>query len=119
MLRIYSYEKCGTCRNAMQFLADHGVKAEVLPIKEKPPNKADLKRMLALLGGEKRKLFNTSGLQYKALQLKEKLPAMSEAEALDLLSKNGMLVKRPFVLVANGGTVGFKAEKWRELIGGK
>ena len=106
MLRIYSYEKCGTCRNAMKFLADHGVKADILPIREQPPSKTELKQMLALLGGEKRKLFNTSGLQYKALKLKDKLPGMSEAEALDLLSKDGMLVKRPFVLSGKGGTVG-------------
>lgn len=115
MLRIYSYEKCGTCRKALKFLAARGVEAKVIPIREQPPSRAELKRMLGLVGGEMRKLFNTSGLDYKALKLKDKLPRMSEAEALDLLSKNGNLVKRPFALSRKGGTVGFKEEEWQRL----
>ena len=115
MLRIYTYEKCGTCRNALKFLATRGWKAEVIPIREQPPTKAELKTMLGLMGGEIRRLFNTSGLDYKALGLKDKLPAMKEAEAIELLSKNGNLVKRPFVLSAKSGTVGFKQEEWETL----
>ena len=116
MLRLYSYEKCGTCRNALKFLTAHGLKAEVLPIREQPPTKAELQRMLALMGGELRRLFNTSGLDYKALGMKDRLPRLSEAEAIDLLSKNGNLVKRPFLLTTNGGTVGFNEEVWKKLI---
>ena len=112
MLRIYSYEKCDTCRKALKFLAARGVVAENIPIRERPPSKAELKRMLGLVGGELRKLFNTSGRDYKALNMKDRLPAMSESDALDLLSKNGNLVKRPFALSADGGTVGFKEEEW-------
>ena len=111
-LRIYSYEKCDTCRKALKFLAARGVHAENISIRERPPSKAELKRMLGLMGGELRRLFNTSGRDYKSLNLKDRLPAMSEAEALDLLSKNGNLVKRPFALSAHGGTVGFKEEEW-------
>ena len=115
MLRIYTYEKCSTCRSALKFITARGWQADVVPIREQPPTKAELKKMLGLVGGEVRKLFNTSGLDYKALGMKDKLPAMSEAEAIDLLSKNGSLVKRPFVLSAKGGTVGFKPEEWEKL----
>lgn len=115
MLRIYTYEKCGTCRSAIKFVTARGWKAEVIPIREQPPTKAELKKMLNLVGGEVRRLFNTSGLDYKVLGMKDKLPAMNEAEVIDLLSKNGNLVKRPFVLSAKGGTVGFKQEDWEKL----
>ena len=115
MLRIYTYEKCSTCRDALKFVAARGWQADVVPIREQPPTKAELKKMLGLVGGEIRRLFNTSGLDYKALGMKDKLPTMSEAEAINLLSKNGNLVKRPFVLSAKGGTVGFKTEEWEKL----
>ena len=115
MLRIYTYEKCSTCRNALKFITARGWQADVVPIREQPPTKAELKKMLGLVGGEVRKLFNTSGLDYKALGMKDKLPAMSEAEVIDLLSRNGSLVKRPFVLSAKGGAAGFKPEEWEKL----
>jgi arsenate reductase len=115
MLRIYTYEKCSTCRNALKFITTRGWKVDVVPIREQPPTKAELKKMLNLVGGEIRRLFNTSGLDYKALGMKDKLPAMSEAEAIDLLSRNGNLVKRPFALSAKGGAVGFKPEEWEKL----
>ena len=116
MVRVYAYEKCGTCRNALKFLAAHGVKAEVIPIRERPPTKAELKRMLGLMSGELRRLFNTSGTDYKALGMKDRLPGMSEAEAMALLSQNGNLVKRPFLLTRDGGTVGFDEAVWKKLI---
>lgn len=116
MIRVYAYEKCGTCRKALKFLSARGAKAEIIPIRERPPTRAELKRMLALVDGELRKLFNTSGLDYKRLNLKARLPALSEVDALELLSKNGNLVKRPFLLTRGGGTVGFKEDEWRKLI---
>src|SRR5262245_27958286 len=115
MLRIYTYEKCSTCRDALKFASQRGWKTEVVPIRDQPPTKAELKQMLSLLGGEMRRLFNTSGLDYKAMGLKDRLPSLSEAEAIELLSKNGNLVKRPFVLSRKGGTVGFKPEEWEKL----
>ena len=72
--------------------------------------------MLGYMDGNVRKLFNTSGLQYRELKLKDKLPHMSDEDAIGLLATNGMLVKRPFLLTGNGGTVGFKEEVWRELL---
>ena len=116
MIRIYTYEKCDTCRKALKFLASRGVEPQVVPIREQPPAKAELKRLLVLLGGDLRKLFNTSGRDYKELGMKDRLPKMSHAEALDLLSKNGNLVKRPFLLTENNGTVGFNETEWRELV---
>jgi arsenate reductase len=116
MVRVYTYEKCSTCRNALKFLAARGVKAEVIPIREQPPTKTELKRMLGLMGGELRRLFNTSGLDYKALGMKDRLPGMSESEAIVLLSQNGNLVKRPFLLTKEGGTVGFDEAAWKKLL---
>jgi arsenate reductase len=116
VIRIYTYEKCDTCRKALKFLAARGVEPQVVPIREQPPTRAELKKMLEMMGGELRKLFNTSGRDYKELGLRDRLPEMSEADALDLLSKNGNLVKRPFLLAGESGTVGFKEAEWRELV---
>jgi arsenate reductase len=115
--KVYAYSGCSTCRNALKFLKDHDVPHEVLAIRETPPTKAELKRLLAVYGGQVRKLFNTSGQDYRALGLGERLDGMSEDEALALLSENGNLVKRPFVLTKQGGVVGFKADQWKELFG--
>ena len=112
MLRIYTYEKCSTCRNALKFLAAHGLEPKVIPIREQPPSPAELKRMLAFMGGDLRRLFNTSGLDYKQLGMKDRLPKMTDAEAIDLLAKKGNLVKRPFLLTAKLGLVGFKEDEW-------
>jgi arsenate reductase len=114
-LKVYLYEKCGTCRKAMQFLNARGVEYAVVPIREQPPTRAELQRMLAIYGGRVRRLFNTSGLEYKRLGLATRLPKMSEDEALDLLAGNGMLVKRPFVLTEKSGVVGFDEASWRKL----
>lgn len=116
MIRVYAYKNCDTCRKALKFLASREVEAEVLAIREQPPSKAELQRMLVLVNGELRKLFNTSGRDYKTLGLKDRLPRLNETEALDLLAKNGNLVKRPFALTGKGGAVGFNEAQWRELI---
>jgi len=116
-LRVYAYAGCDTCRKALKFLAEHQVEAEVLPIREQPPTVAELRAMLGYAGGDLRRLFNTSGQDYKALNLKDRLPEMSEAEALELLASRGNLVKRPFVLGPGTGIVGFKAEEWTERFG--
>ena len=115
MIRVYAYDKCGTCRKGLKFLAARGARAEVIPIREQPPTRAELKRMLSLAGGL-RKLFNTSGLDYKKLNLKARLPTLTEAKAIELLSTNGNLVKRPFLLTSRGGAVGFKEDEWRKLV---
>lgn len=112
MLKVYAYSKCGTCRKAVKFLNERGISHKEIPIRDQPPTRAELKRMLGQYNGEVRRLFNTSGGDYKELGLKDKLPSMTEAEALDLLASNGNLVKRPFVLGEGAALVGFSPEEW-------
>ena len=115
-LRVYTYKNCGTCRNAVKFLNARGVKFAEVPIREQAPTIRELQRMLAHYDGEIRKLFNTSGQDYRALGLGPKLDVMGEDEALGLLAANGNLVKRPFVVAKEGGLVGFKPEEWERLV---
>lgn len=115
--KVYLYEKCDTCRRAVKFLQAHGIEFEAVPIREHPPTKAELRRMLGHLQGNLRRLFNTSGQDYRAMKLGERLPELSEAEAIDLLASNGNLVKRPFLLTGNGGMVGFDEAEWIKLLG--
>lgn len=99
----------------MKFLEGKKVEFQEVAIREQPPTKAELKRMLEIYGGDLRKLFNTSGMDYKAMNMKEKLPTLSVEEALKLLSENGNLVKRPFALTDKAGLVGFKEEDWGKV----
>lgn len=117
-MKLYTYEKCGTCRKAVKWLEARNSRVEAIPIRERPPTVGELKKMLGFLKGDLRRLFNTSGQDYRVLNLREKLPQMSEAEALKLLASNGNLVKRPFLLTDQGGTTGFQEEEWRSLLGG-
>lgn len=114
-LKIYTYKNCGTCQKALKFLEACKVSYENIPIREKPPSPEELRQMLHYVGGEIRKLFNTSGLDYKTLNLKDKLPKMTQEEAIQLLASNGNLVKRPFVIASkNSGWVGFDEKLWTE-----
>ncbi|HRO67111.1 MAG TPA: arsenate reductase family protein [Pseudobdellovibrionaceae bacterium] len=113
-LKIYSYDKCSTCRKALKFLDSRGVEYATVDITERPPAVSELKSALASYDGEIKKLFNTSGVQYRELGVSEKLKGMSEAEALKLLAGNGRLVKRPFVLTAERGLVGFDETLWKK-----
>jgi arsenate reductase len=108
----YTYANCSTCRDAVKWLRARGVPFVEKPIRETPPSVAELKRMLGYQNDNLRRLFNTSGQDYRALGLSGKLPAMTEAEALALLGGNGRLVKRPFVLGATFGLVGFDQAEW-------
>ncbi len=114
MLRVYAYKNCSTCRKALKWLGENGVAHEVLPIRETPPTGVELAAMLAACDGDRRRLFNTSGQDYRALGLKDTLPEMPEAEVLALLAGNGNLVKRPFAVDSKAGVhlVGFDGEKW-------
>jgi arsenate reductase (glutaredoxin) len=114
-LKVYEYKNCATCRKALRYLSARGLDFSTIPIREQPPTKAELKKMLKQYGGKTQKLFNTSGQAYKTLNLKAKLPTMSADEAINLLSNNGSLVKRPFVLTDEGGLVGFQEEEWNKL----
>lgn len=118
MLKLYAYSGCSTCRNAIKWLKQHAIPFEELAIRETPPSMAELKAMLAARGGELRSLFNVSGLDYRALGLKDKLPAMSADAALKLLAENGNLVKRPFAIDAANSIHlnGFKEPEWQAAL---
>ena len=96
------YPPCSTCKKAKAWLDAHGVAYTARHIKENNPSYEELKQWLAISGLPLKKFFNTSGLQYKALGLKDKLPAMTVDEQLRLLATDGMLVKRPFVVTEDG-----------------
>lgn len=110
--KIYEYRNCGTCRKATKYLDSKKVKYTAIPIRETPPTKTELKKMLKFYDGDSKRLFNTSGGDYRELGLKDKLGSMSIDEQLTLLSTNGNLVKRPFLLGDDFGLVGFKEEEW-------
>lgn len=116
-MKIYSYEKCSTCRKALKFLKDRDVEAEVVDITAHAPSVGELKNMLKHQDGELKKLFNTSGIQYRELGIAEKLKTMNEEQALKLLAGNGRLVKRPFVLTPKEGLVGFDEARWKKVFG--
>jgi arsenate reductase (glutaredoxin) len=116
MLKIYGYQKCSTCRTALKWLDQMGIDHEVKAIRETPPTPAELKVALGAVGGDLRKLFNTSGMDYRELGMKDKLPGMNEAEAIGLLSKNGNLVKRPFLIKGLKALIGFNEVEWRETL---
>lgn len=118
-LTVYTLATCDTCRAAVRWLRAQRVEFTEKAIRETPPTLAELERMLALLGGDAqlRKLFNTSGQEYRALGLGAQLPTLSRAAALDLLAGNGRLVKRPFALSPQAGQVGFAEPAWAQAFG--
>lgn len=115
MLKAYTYSGCGTCKKAVRFLRDRGVAFEEVAIREHPPTTAELKGALKSVHGEIRRLFNTSGRDYKEMELSKKLPSLTENEAIALLAGNGNLVKRPFVVLDAGYLVGFNEATWSNL----
>ncbi len=111
------YPPCSTCKKAKKWLDDHGLTYTARHIKEENPTYEELNRWLEVSGLPVKKFFNTSGLQYKALGLKDKLPQMPEDEQLRLLSSDGMLVKRPIVVTEDGAVlVGFREEQWTQVL---
>ncbi len=113
MLKVYEYKGCSTCRNALKYLDKKGIDYKAIPIRETPPSKAELKKMLACYDGDIKRLFNTSGQDYRAMKIKDKIKDMTEKEAFELLNGNGNLVKRPFVIDGSDGIVGFKEPEWK------
>ena len=110
------YPKCTTCQRAKKFLDERGVEYTPRHIKEDNPCADELREWFKRSGLPRKKFFNTSGIQYRALELKDKLPAMSEEEQLELLASDGMLVKRP-VLVGDGFVLtGFRQSEWEEKL---
>ncbi|WP_325199706.1 arsenate reductase family protein [Oscillibacter sp.] len=116
-MRMLWYPKCTTCQKAKKWLDEKGLACEVRDIKLENPSADELRQWHQASNLPLKRFFNTSGLQYKALGLKDKLPAMSEEEQLALLATDGMLVKRP-ILVGDGFVLtGFKPQEWEEKLG--
>ena len=115
MILFIQYPPCSTCQKAKKWLDAHGLEYTDRNIKENNPSYEELKHWHTVSGLPLKKFFNTSGLIYKSMGLKDRLPAMSEEEQLRLLASNGMLVKRPLLIHENGVFVGFREAEWQKL----
>lgn len=121
MIKFYGYKKCGTCRKAEKALENSlqkkGANYTFIDITETPPSASALKKIASQAEIEMKKMFNTSGVQYRELNIKAKLPTMSDKEILDLLASNGRLIKRPLVTDGTKSTVGFKEDSFKKVWG--
>lgn len=116
MLTFICYPKCTTCQKAQKWLNDNGIPYILRDIKIENPNLEELTQWYRQSGLPLKKFFNTSGLLYKSMELKTKLPTMTETEMLELLATDGMLVKRPLLIGDDFVLVGFKEDQWKENI---
>ena len=116
MIKFICYPRCTTCQKAKKWLDDNKIQYELRDIKEDNPSFEELSAWYEISGLSLKKFFNTSGLLQKSMELKDKLPAMSEEEQLKLLATDGMLVKRPLVIGEDFVLVGFKESEWSEKL---
>lgn len=116
MIDFFWYPRCGTCQKAKKWLEANNISYEAIDLKEVKPNRQQLEDWFNKSGLPLKKFFNTSGQVYKAMELKDKLPSMSQEEQLDLLASDGMLVKRPIVISGDTILVGFKETDWEEKL---
>lgn len=116
MILFIEYPKCTTCQKAKKWLDEKGIEYSDRHIKEDNPTYDELKKWHEMSGLPLKKFFNTSGLLYKSMNLKDKIPEMSEDEQLKLLASDGMLVKRPLIVGDDYTLTGFKAEEWEKKI---
>ncbi len=114
MIDIICYPKCGTCKKALKWLDDNKIEYEYRDIKEKNPKKTELKKWYKASGLPLKRFFNTSGMIYKEMGLKDKLASMSETKQIELLASDGLLVKRPILISGKKVLVGFKEKEWEE-----
>lgn len=113
---VLCYEKCTTCKKALKWLEEQGVTYEVRPIKEENPSESEIKEWYEKSGLPLKRFFNTSGMLYRELGLKDKLPNMSEEEQIKMLASDGMLVKRPLLIADAVIWPGFKESEWQKLL---
>ena len=116
MILFIEYPKCTTCQKAKKWLDEKGIEYSDRHIKEDNPTYDELKKWHEMSGLPLKKFFNTSGLLYKSMNLKDKIPEMSEDEQFKLLASDGMLVKRPLIVGDDYALTGFKAEEWEKKI---
>ena len=118
-MQFICYSRCSTCRKAQAWLDGHGLKYDLRPIKEENPTETELRKWHKASGLPLKRFFNTSGLQYKALGLKDRLESMSEDEQFALLAADGMLVKRPLLVTDDTAIPGFRAAEYEKILGGE
>ncbi len=116
MLKFICYPGCTTCQRAQKYLDEKGVSYELRNIREENPAFVELEEWYRVSGLPLKKFFNTSGLLYKSMELKDKLPSMSEEEQLKLLATDGMLVKRPLLIGDDFVLTGFREKEWAEKV---
>jgi arsenate reductase (glutaredoxin) len=114
-LTFYWYPKCGTCRNAKKWLDAHHLSYEEVHIVENPPSREELQEFYQKSGLELKKFFNTSGVKYRELGIKDKMKTATDDELLNLLASDGMLIKRPILTDGERVTVGFKEEEYEKM----
>lgn len=114
---FYWYPKCGTCRKAKKWLDEHNIAVREINIVDNPPAKKELTEFYRKSGLPLKKFFNTSGMKYRQLGLKDKVNTASEEELLELLASDGMLIKRPILTDGNHVIVGFNEEQYEKFFG--
>lgn len=116
MIKFYGYSKCSTVRKAKKWLNENNIDFEEIEITENPPTKEELEKMYKLSNLELKKFFNTSGVKYRELGLKDVIKTESDDKLLEILSSDGMLIKRPLVCDGENVLVGFKEEEWKNKL---
>ncbi len=115
-MQVLCYAKCSTCRKALKWLDEQGISYDLRDIQSENPTEAELRDWHAKSALPLKRFFNTSGMQYRALNLKDRLPGMSEDEQFQLLASDGMLVKRPLLVLDDTVLPGFKQAKWEQAL---
>ena len=115
-MEFICYSKCSTCKKARDYLIKRGISFKEREIKEDTPSFDEIKSWVDKYSIDINKLFNTSGMVYRSMNLKDKISNMSDKEKLDLLSSNGMLIKRPILILSNNILIGFKESVWDDVI---
>ena len=116
MMKFYGYSKCSTVRKAKNWLKDNNLQFEEIDLVENTPNKEELKHMYEVSGYELKKFFNTSGMKYRELGLKDIVKNESDDKLLEILASDGMLIKRPLLFDGENVLLGFKEEEWKEKL---
>ncbi|MBQ2082092.1 MAG: arsenate reductase family protein [Lachnospiraceae bacterium] len=116
MTKVYCYSRCTTCKKALKWLDDNGIKYELIDIKADHPDEKTLRSLYKKSGLPLKRFFNTSGQIYREMELSKKLPDMSEDEMFKLLASDGMIVKRPLLVAGDKVLTGFKEEDWAKVL---